>query len=252
MKTETIIKLDDVHRDFEMGDSVVKALDGVDAEINKGDFVVIIGPSGSGKSTMMNMVGALDLATKGEIYLEGLDIEQLPESDLAQIRGKKIGFVFQTFNLIPTLTALENIVLPMIFQDYDKDERIIRAEKILRKVKLSDRANHLPNELSGGQRQRVAIGRALANDPDVILADEPTGNLDSKTGLEIMDMFKDLNKKGKTIILVTHDLRLTKYASSPSKILRMVDGKIEHHKSVPRTQRVTRGKNKSKKGAKKQ
>jgi len=221
---QTIIKLDNVHRDFEMGDSVVRAVDGIDVEINKGDFIVIIGPSGSGKSTIMNLVGALDLATQGEIYLDGQDIEHLEESDLAQIRGSKIGFVFQTFNLIPTLTALENIALPMIFHGFDKDERIVRAEKILKDVKLIHRANHLPSELSGGERQRVAIGRALANNPEVILADEPTGNLDTKTGNEIMKLFKDLNKKGKTIILVTHDLDIMKYAS---KVLKIRDGKIE-------------------------
>ena len=223
MTPQPIIKLDNVSKHYEMGDSVVKALDDVDVKINKGDFVVIIGPSGSGKSTMMNMVGALDLATRGEIYLEGQDIESLEESELAQIRGKKIGFVFQTFNLIPTLTALENVALPMIFQGMNKEERITRAEKILEDVKLIHRKDHLSNELSGGERQRVAIGRALANDPDVILADEPTGNLDSKTGLEIMKLLVNLNKKGKTIILVTHDLNLVKYAS---KVLKMQDGQI--------------------------
>jgi len=219
-----IIKLDNVHRDFEMGNSIVQAVDGIDIEINKGDFVIIIGPSGSGKSTIMNLIGALDLATYGEIYLDGKDIEHLEESDLAQIRGSKIGFVFQTFNLIPTLTALENVALPMIFHGYNKDERIARAEKILKDVKLSHRANHLPSELSGGERQRVAIGRALANNPEVILADEPTGNLDSKTGAEIMKLFKELNKKGKTIILVTHDLGLLNHGQ---KVLKIRDGKIE-------------------------
>ena len=224
MKKETIIKLDNVFREFEMGDSVVRAINGIDVEINKGDFVVIIGPSGSGKSTMMNLVGALDLATRGEIYLDGKDIEHLEESELAQIRGSKIGFVFQTFNLIPTLTAIENITLPMIFHKYGKEERIARGENILKSVSLSHRRNHLPNELSGGERQRVAIGRALANNPEVILADEPTGNLDTKTGKDIMELFKNLNKEGKTIILVTHDMGLLKYAS---KVLRICDGKVE-------------------------
>ncbi len=224
MKQKTIIKLDKVHRDFIMGNSIVRAVDGISVEINKGDFVVIVGPSGSGKSTIMNLVGALDLATEGEIYLDGQNIEELEESELAQIRGNRIGFVFQTFNLIPTLTALENISLPMIFHGFSKEERIARAEKILKSVKLTHRRDHFPNELSGGERQRVAIGRALANNPEVILADEPTGNLDSKTGIEIMKLFKELNKKGKTIILVTHDMGLLKYAS---KILRIRDGKIE-------------------------
>jgi putative ABC transport system ATP-binding protein len=222
--TNTIIKLDNVEKHYPMGDSIVKALDGIDVEINKGDFVVIIGPSGSGKSTMMNMVGALDLPTKGKIYLDSQNIANLEESKLAQIRGNKIGFVFQTFNLIPTLTSLENIMLPMMFQDIDKEERIHRAEKILKDVKLIPRRNHLSNELSGGERQRVAIGRALANNPEVILADEPTGNLDTKTGLEIMKLFVDLNKKGKTIILVTHDLELVKYAN---KVLKIKDGKMD-------------------------
>jgi len=222
-KEKTIIELDKVKKHYQMGTSIVKALDGVDVKINQGDFVVIIGPSGSGKSTMMNMVGALDIPTEGEIYLEDEDIAHLEESDLAQIRGRKIGFVFQTFNLIPTLTTIENIALPMIFQDYDKEERIERSEEILKSVKLTHRKKHMPNELSGGERQRVAIGRALANDPDVILADEPTGNLDTKTGLEIMDLFVEMNKRGKTIIVVTHNLALTKYAN---KILKIQDGKI--------------------------
>lgn len=206
-----------------MGETIVKALDDVEVKIKKGDFVIIIGPSGSGKSTMMNMVGALDLASLGEIYLDGQDIEKMEESELSQIRGRKIGFVFQTFNLIPTLTAIENIAMPMIFQRVPRERRIRKAEEILESVKLSHRKNHFPNELSGGERQRVAVGRALANDPEVILADEPTGNLDSKTGLEIMKLFQELNKKGKTIILVTHDLNLIKYGN---KIIKLKDGKI--------------------------
>ncbi len=221
---ENIIELKNLAKHYKMGENIVKALDGVNVEIKKGDFVAIVGPSGSGKSTMMNMVGALDLATEGEIFLEGEDIEELEESELAQIRGRKIGFVFQTFNLIPTLTALENVMLPMTFQGLPKDEKIERAEEILEMVGLTNRKDHFPNELSGGERQRVAISRALANNPEVILADEPTGNLDSKTGKEIMNIFKDLNKKGKTIILVTHDLELTKYAN---KVLKLRDGKIE-------------------------
>ncbi len=223
MKQKTLIKLENVTKHYPMGDNIVKALDGVSTEINKGDFVIIIGPSGSGKSTMMNMVGALDLPTDGEIYLEEQNIAHLEESELAQIRGKKIGFVFQTFNLIPTLTTLENIYLPMTFQKVPKEEKIRVAERILEDVKLSHRRDHFPNELSGGERQRVAIGRALANNPDVILADEPTGNLDSKTGLEIMNLFVELNKKGKTIILVTHDLGLLRYGR---KTLKMKDGRI--------------------------
>src|SRR3989344_3942349 len=164
-----------------MGDSIVKAIDGVDIAIERGDFVAIMGPSGSGKSTGMNLTGSLDLATNGEIFLDGKDIEHLEESELAQIRGKKIGFIFQQFNLVPTLTAKENVMLPMLFQGHDREEREERAESLLNTVGLGDRMDHLPNQLSGGQQQRVSIARALANNPDVILADEPTGNLDSKT-----------------------------------------------------------------------
>ncbi len=221
---QEIIQLKDVHKIYKMGEVDVPAVRGIDMDIKKGDFIAIVGPSGSGKSTMMNLIGALDLATHGNIFLDGQDIEHLEESELAQIRGNKIGFVFQTFNLIPTLTALENIALPMIFQGIGKEERIERAEKILEDVKLTHRRNHLPNELSGGERQRVAIGRALANDPDVILADEPTGNLDTKTGLEIIKIFTNLNKRGKTIILVTHDKDIIK---SAQKVFEIKDGRIE-------------------------
>ena len=226
--TEEIIKLNNVHKDYQMGDSIIRALDGVDASIRKGDFIAIVGPSGSGKSTMMNMVGALDLATKGEIFLDGRDIEHLEESELAQIRGRKIGFVFQTFNLIPTLTALDNVMLPMLFQGISREERVNRGKELMKKVGLSERMYHLPSELSGGQRQRVAIARALANDPEVILADEPTGNLDSKTGKEILDMFIKLNKEGKTIIVVTHDSDIAKHAR---KVLKMKDGKLDGGKN---------------------
>ena len=224
---EPIIQLKDISKTYKMGDSEVHALVDIDLTIERGDFLVIVGPSGSGKSTMMNLVGALDFASEGDIFLDGQDIEHLEESDLAQVRGKKIGFVFQTFNLIPTLNAIENIALPMIFQGVSKEERVKRAEKILNQVKLSHRRTHLPNELSGGERQRVAIGRALANHPEVILADEPTGNLDTKTGLEIIKLFTELNKKGKTIIIVTHDLDLVKYAQ---KVLKIRDGRIENGK----------------------
>lgn len=221
---QEIIQLRDVHKIYKMGEVDVPAVRGINMDIKKGDFIAIVGPSGSGKSTIMNLVGALDLATHGNIFLDNQNIEHLEESELAQIRGNKIGFVFQTFNLIPTLTALENIALPMIFQGIGKEERIERAEKILEDVKLTHRKNHLPNELSGGERQRVAIGRALANDPEVILADEPTGNLDTKTGLEIIKIFNDLNKKGKTIILVTHDKDIVKFAQ---KVFEIKDGRIE-------------------------
>ena len=226
---EPIIQLKDISKTYEMGDSEVHALSDIDLTIERGDFLVIVGPSGSGKSTMMNLVGALDFASKGDIFLDEQNIEHLTESGLAQVRGKKIGFVFQSFNLIPTLTAIENIALPMIFQGINKDERMQRAEKILKQVKLTHRRDHLPNELSGGERQRVAIGRALANNPEVILADEPTGNLDTKTGLEIIKLFVEFNKKGKTIIIVTHDLDLIKYAG---KVLKIKDGRIVEQRKV--------------------
>ncbi|MBS3075926.1 ABC transporter ATP-binding protein [Candidatus Pacearchaeota archaeon] len=218
-----VIRLDNICKKYKMGDSIIQAVCDVNLGINKGEFVAIVGPSGSGKSTMMNMVGALDLASEGDIFLDGIDIEHLAESRLAQIRGKRIGFIFQTFNLIPTLNALENVALPMIFQGVPKWKRIERAKKLLENVKLSHRIYHLPNELSGGERQRVAIARALANDPEVILADEPTGNLDSKTGEEIMNMFLELNKQGKTIIMITHDPNLAKKAK---RIIKLKDGKV--------------------------
>ena len=222
-KNQEIIKLKNVVKYYQLGDETIKAVDGIDITINKGDFIAIVGPSGSGKSTAMNMVGALDIATKGDIYLDGLNIEQLGESQLAQIRGKKIGFVFQTFNLIPTLTALENVMLPMVFQGIPLYKRQERATELLKKIGLGERLNHLPNELSGGERQRVALARALANNPDVILADEPTGNLDTKRGEEVADMFNKLSKEGKTIILVTHDMDIAKHAD---RIYKLKDGKI--------------------------
>jgi len=222
-----IIKLENVHKDYKMGESKVEAVRGVNLEIKKGDFIAIVGPSGSGKSTMMNLIGALDLASEGEIFLDEQNIEHLHESELARIRGKKIGFIFQTFNLIPTLTALENVMLPMMFQEYTKEERLKRGKELLKQVGLSKRANHFPSELSGGERQRVAIARALANGPEVILADEPTGNLDSKTGKQVIEILKNLNKQGKTVIMVTHDLDMAKQAK---KIIRLRDGRIESGK----------------------
>lgn len=221
---DNIIQLKNVCKYYEMGDSKIEAACHINLDIKKGDFIVIAGPSGSGKSTMMNLIGALDLATEGDIFLDNLDIEHLSESELAQIRGRKIGFIFQTFNLVPTLTALENVMLPMIFQGVSRAAREEKAKKLLEKMGLGKRLKHLPNELSGGERQRVAIARALANDPEVILADEPTGNLDSKRSEELAQLFLKLNKEeGKTIILVTHNLELAKHAH---KIYHLKDGRI--------------------------
>ena len=222
---ECIIRLKDVAKYYFMGDNVVKALDGVDICINKGDFVAIMGPSGSGKSTAMNLTGSLDLATHGEIYLGEHNIKTFTESELAQVRGKKIGFIFQGFNLIPNLTALENVMLPMMFQNVDIEERAKKAHELLKTVELEDREDHYPNQLSGGQQQRVAIARSLANDPEIILADEPTGNLDTKTGHKVLEFLKNLNTKGKTIILVTHDSALAE--ENARKIFWIKDGKLE-------------------------
>ena len=217
------LELKNVRKTYAMGDAIINAVEDVSLQIKKGEFIAITGPSGSGKSTMMNLVGALDMATDGEIYLGGQNIRNFDESELAQIRGKKIGFVFQTFNLIPTQTALENVMLPMMLQGTDKEKRKERGIMLLEKVGLKDRMHHLPNELSGGQRQRVAIARAIANDPDIILADEPTGNLDSKTGEEIVNLFKKLNEEGKTIIVVTHDHELAK---KTKRIIKLKDGRV--------------------------
>jgi putative ABC transport system ATP-binding protein len=218
---KTVIELDNVWKVYQVGDVRVPALQGASLDVSLGEFVSITGASGSGKSTMMNMVGALDVPTKGTIYLDGKDISKMSESNLAAIRGRKIGFVFQQFNLISTLTALENVMLPMEFQDIPYAEE--KALSALKLVGLGDRVNHKPKELSGGQQQRVAIARALVNDPEVILADEPTGNLDSKTGKEIMTLFSNLNKEGKTIILISHDLELVKYGK---RVIRLADGQV--------------------------
>lgn len=221
---KNVIELKDVWKIYKMGNVEVAALRGMNLKVDKGEFVSIMGPSGSGKSTAVNMVGCLDVPTKGMIFLDGKDISHLSESDLAQIRGKKIGFIFQKFNLINTLTAIENVMLPMSFQNISKDEQYKRAVKLLELVDLMDRKDHRPTELSGGQQQRVAIARSLANNPEVILADEPTGNLDSKTGNIVMDFLKKMNKhEGKTIIMVTHDDDLAQYAD---RIEYLKDGAI--------------------------
>ena len=225
MTKGSVITLKDVWKIYKMGDVEVPALRGLNLDVSKGEFVSIMGPSGSGKSTAMNMIGCLDVPTKGTIFLDGKDISKLTESNLAQIRGKKIGFIFQQFNLLNTLTALENVMLPMTFQGKPEHERRKRAKKLLALVDLGERVNHRPTEMSGGQQQRVAIARSLANDPEVILADEPTGNLDSTTGHSVMGFLKKLNKEeNKTIVMVTHDPTLAKH-SQRSVVLR--DGKLD-------------------------
>jgi len=224
MAKRAVISLKNVTKTYRMGNVDVNAVRGVSLDISPGEFVAVTGPSGSGKSTLMNMIGCLDYPTKGNIYLDSQDISTLEESDLAQIRGKKIGFVFQTFNLIPILSAAENVSLPMIFQGVSKEKRLKRATHLLTGVGLKERIHHKPNELSGGEMQRVAIARSLANDPEVILADEPTGNLDSANGKIVMETLRNLNKKEKkTIIMVTHDQNLMKYAK---RIIRIRDGQI--------------------------
>jgi putative ABC transport system ATP-binding protein len=219
-----LLTLSDVHKMYRVGEVGVHALRGVDLVVKEGEFIAILGKSGSGKSTLLNSVGCLDVPTKGKIHLGDSNIESLHESDLAQIRGKKIGFIFQNFNLIPSLTALENVMLPMIFQNVPESERKTRAIELLNLVGLGDRMDHTPGQISGGQQQRVAIARALANDPEIILADEPTGNLDSKTEETIMKLLSDLHKKErKTIIMITHNNNLAKYAE---RVINLIDGKI--------------------------
>lgn len=219
-----VIVLKDVKKHYKMGDSVVKAIDGISMEIRQGEFIAIMGPSGSGKSTSMNVIGSLDTPTAGEIYLDGKNIAHMGESTLAQLRGRKIGFIFQSFNLIPNLTAKENVMLPMLFQGVPLAKREETAVRLLKEVEMGHRLNNYPNQLSGGEQQRVAIARSLVNDPEVILADEPTGNLDTKTGEKVMDFLTELNNKGKTIIMITHDPELGK---EHAKIIYwMKDGKI--------------------------
>jgi putative ABC transport system ATP-binding protein len=219
-----VVELKQVSKIYKMDEVEVKALDGIDMKVEKGDFAAIIGPSGSGKSTLLHMIGLLDRPTYGKVFLDGIDISKLNDNELARLRGNKIGFVFQFFNLYPILTALENIELPMMINEKNKKERRERALELLKIVGLEKRAEHLPSQLSGGERQRVAIARALANNPSLILADEPTGNLDSKAGKEIIELLDKLQEKeGKTIIMVTHDVNIAKYAE---RLIYLKDGKI--------------------------
>jgi putative ABC transport system ATP-binding protein len=222
--TEVLIRLEGVKKTYMMGKVPVNALRSVSLDVYRGEFVAIMGPSGSGKSTLMNTLGALDVPTGGKIYFEGKDLSRVSESDLARLRGKKVGFIFQQFNLIPTLTALENVALPMVFQGIPEKERLARAKMLLSDLGLEKRLNHRPMEMSGGEQQRVAIARAFANNPDVILADEPTGNLDSKTGKQIMSFLWKLHlKENKTIIVVTHDPLIAGYAET---LINIRDGEI--------------------------
>ena len=220
---QEIIVLDNITRFFRVGTEVVRALRGVSLSIRKNEFVALMGPSGSGKSTLMNLLGCLDTPTSGSYWLNGNDVSKLDDNDLAEIRNKEIGFVFQTFNLLPRLTALENVALPMIYAGAAKPQRLERAMQVLDNVNLTDRVKHKPNELSGGQRQRVAIARALVNNPSIILADEPTGNLDSKTSVEIMGLIEEIHKAGNTIILVTHEEDIARHAH---RIIRLSDGLV--------------------------
>ena len=218
-----LISLNNIFKIYHVGGEEVRALDGVDLEINENEYLAIMGPSGSGKSTLMNMVGCLDTPTSGVYEFEGEMVQDMDDSQLASIRNRKIGFVFQTFNLLPKATAQHNVEIPLIYANIRKEERISMASVALQSVGLSDRIYHKPNELSGGQRQRVAIARALVNNPSIILADEPTGNLDSKSGNEIMEILDLLHKKGNTIILVTHENIIAKHAQ---RVIRLFDGKI--------------------------
>lgn len=221
---ETVIKLEKIVKNYKVGTQIVRALRSVSLTINKGEYVAIMGASGSGKSTLMNVIGCLDTPTSGIYILGKSDVSHLSDDELAEIRNKEIGFVFQTFNLLPRNTALENVMLPLVYAGIKKQERILQAEKILAEVGLSDRIEHKPNELSGGQRQRVAVARALVNNPSILLADEPTGNLDSKISEEIMQLFAEIHRKGNTLIVVTHEESIALHAH---RIIRLKDGEIE-------------------------
>lgn len=219
-----IINLKELVKNYYVGTVVVRALRSITIDIERNDYVAIMGPSGSGKSTLMNLVGCLDSPTSGEYVLNGKDASKMEDNQLAEIRNKEIGFIFQTFNLLPRYTALENVMLPLIYAGVSKQERVQRAEEVLDSVGLADRVTHKPNELSGGQRQRVAVARALINNPSIILADEPTGNLDSKTSIDIMNLIDDIHKRGNTIILVTHEEDI---ALRARRIIRLIDGEVE-------------------------
>lgn len=222
--SNSIIKVSGLKRDFALGSGWIQVLKGIDLHIEKGEYVALMGPSGSGKSTLMNILGCLDTPTSGEYILNGKDVSKMNDNELAEIRNKEIGFVFQTFNLLPRTTALDNVALPMVYAGKNKTERTQRASEVLTQVGLEDRMDHQPNQLSGGQRQRVAVARALVNTPSIILADEPTGNLDTKTSIEIMGLFDEIHAQGNTVILVTHEEDIAEHAH---RIIRLRDGVIE-------------------------
>lgn len=219
-----VIDIKSIRRDFPLGQEIVKVLKGIDLQIEKGEYVALMGPSGSGKSTLMNLLGCLDTPTAGSYLLSGHDVSNMSDDELAEIRNKEIGFVFQTFNLLPRTTALDNVALPMVYAGASKTQRTKRAQEVLTEVGLADRMDHRPNQLSGGQRQRVAVGRALVNKPSIILADEPTGNLDSKTSLEIMALFDAIHAQGNTVIVVTHEEEVAQHAR---RVIRLRDGLVE-------------------------
>ncbi|MFL2567018.1 MAG: ABC transporter ATP-binding protein [Schleiferiaceae bacterium] len=221
---EFVIDLKNIIRNFQLGPQTVHVLKGIDLTIKKGEYVALMGPSGSGKSTLMNLLGCLDTPTSGSYMIANRDVSKMNDNQLADVRNKEIGFVFQTFNLIPRQTALQNVALPLVYAGEKKEKRILRAKKVLDEVGLSDRITHKPNQLSGGQRQRVAIARALVNSPSIILADEPTGNLDSSTSNEIMKLFEEIHKNGNTLIIVTHEEEIAQHAN---RIIRLKDGEIE-------------------------
>jgi putative ABC transport system ATP-binding protein len=222
--SKNIIETNEISKRYVMGSEVIEALKSVTITIKKGEYVAFMGPSGSGKSTLMNIVGCLDTPTSGSYILNGLDVSNMSENALAEVRNKEIGFVFQTFNLLPRQTSLENVALPLVYAGFNKADRTEKAMLALKNVGLEHRASHRPNELSGGQRQRVAVARALVNDPSILLADEPTGNLDSKTSYEIMDLFDQIHSKGNTVIMVTHEEDIAEYAH---RIVRLRDGLVE-------------------------
>ena len=221
---EFVIDLKNIIRNFQLGPQTVHVLKGIDLTIKKGEYVALMGPSGSGKSTLMNLLGCLDTPTSGSYMIANRDVSKMNDNQLADVRNKEIGFVFQTFNPIPRQTALQHVALPLVYAGAKKEKRILRAKKVLDEVGLSDRITHKPNQLSGGQRQRVAIARALVNSPSIILADEPTGNLDSSTSNEIMKLFEEIHKNGNTLIIVTHEEEIAQHAN---RIIRLKDGEIE-------------------------